>query len=130
MRDIAAIAFVLLTLGATASAHHSFAAEFDADKPVKVVGTVTKVEWTNPHVWIYVDVPDASGKVVNWAWELGSPNGLTRVGWTRHTVMVGQHITVEGSGARDGGNTANVRSVTLNDTGQKLFGASSQPAPQ
>jgi hypothetical protein len=117
-----------LTLGATQTfAHHSFAAEFDADKPVKLVGTVTKIEWTNPHAWFYIDVMDESGKVANWGWELGSPNGLVRMGWTRTALKIGTVVTVEGSRSRDGGNTANARTVTVNATGQKLFAASSQP---
>ena len=107
-------------------AHHSFAAEFDADKPVKLAGTVTKVEWTQPHAWIYIDAMDESGKVVNWGWELGSPTSLVRLGWTRNLLKVGTAVTFEGSRARDGSNTANARSVTLNATGQKLLGASSQ----
>jgi hypothetical protein len=107
-------------------AHHSFAAEFDGDKPIKLTGTVTKVEWTNPHAWIYIDAMDESGKIANWAWELGSPTSLVRLGWTRNLLKVGTAVTFEGSRARDGSNTANARSVTLNSTGQKLLGASSQ----
>jgi uncharacterized protein DUF6152 len=108
------------------SAHHSFAAEFDADKPIKLVGTVTKIEWTNPHAWFYIDVADESGKVANWGWELGSPTSLVRLGWTRNSLKVGTVVTVEGSRSRDGSYTANARAITLNGTGQKLFGASSQ----
>ena len=107
-------------------AHHSFAAEFDAGKPIKLAGTVTKVEWTNPHTWIYIDAIDESGKTVSWAWELGSPTSLVRLGWTRNLLKVGTAVTFEGSRARDGSNTANARSVTLSATGQKLLGASSQ----
>jgi hypothetical protein len=121
--------FAALTLAVAAApvyAHHSFAAEFDAEKPVKLTGTVTKVEWTNPHAWIYIDVTDDAGKVANWAWELGSPTSLVRLGWTRNSLKVGTSVTFEGSRARDGSNTANARSVTLNSTGQRLFGASSQ----
>ena len=111
-------------------AHHSFAAEFDGARPIKQSGTVTKVEWTNPHAWIYIDAMDESGKIVNWAWELGSPTSLVRLGWTRNLLKVGTSVTFEGSGARDGSNTANARSVTLNATGQKLLGASSQGQTQ
>ena len=123
-----AAALVSAVLGGArqVSAHHSFAAEFDADKPVKLAGTVTKVEWTNPHAWIYIDAMDESGRIANWAWELGSPTSLVRLGWTRNLLKVGTAVTFEGSRARDGSNTANARSVTLNATGQKLLGASSQ----
>ena len=122
-------AFVLAALVVAAApgyAHHSFAAEFDADKPIKLAGTVTKIEWTQPHAWIYIDAMDESGKVVNWGWELGSPTSLVRLGWTRNLLKVGTPVTFEGSRARDGSNTANARSVTLNASGQKLLGASSQ----
>jgi hypothetical protein len=110
-----------------ASAHHSFAAEFDASKPCKLAGTVTKVEWMNPHTFFYIDVADEkSGKVETWALEMGSPNGLTRAGWSRSTLKVGDRVVVEGSLAKDGSHTANARVVQLESTGQRLFAASSQ----
>ena len=122
---------VLLLTGATAVfAHHSFAAEFDAAKPMKLTGLVTKVEWQNPHTFFYIDVTDAATrKVTNWAIELGSPNGLMRQGWTRNTLKIGDIVSVEGSLARSGDPLGNARVVILTSTGQKLFGASSQTTP-
>ena len=119
---------VLLLGGAAAVfAHHSFAAEFDASKPVKVTGIVTKVEWQNPHTFFYIDVTDpATGKVTNWAMEMGSPNGLMRSGWTRNTLKIGDTVSVEGSLARSGEPLGNARVVILTSTGQRLFAASSQ----
>jgi len=110
-------------------AHHAFAAEFDADKPVTLTGAVTKIEWTNPHTWFYIDVRDQTGKVTNWGLEMGSPNGLMRNGWTRNSMKIGHEVTVEASRARDGSNHANARVVILKSTGQKLFAASSQGQP-
>ena len=111
---------------APALAHHSFAAEFDSKQPIKLTGTVTKLEWTNPHAWFYLDVKDDSGKVTNWGLEMGSPNGLLRAGWTRNSMKVGDVVTVDGFKARSGNPIGNATSVVLTGTGQKLFAASSQ----
>jgi hypothetical protein len=100
-------------------AHHSFGAEYDAKQPVTLKGTVTKFEWTNPHARFYIDVKDESGNVTNWNLELASPNVLGRQGWTRHSLNIGDVITVEGSRAKDGAHMANARSVTLAD-GKKV----------
>jgi hypothetical protein len=105
-------------------AHHSFAAEYDADKPVTLKGIVTKVEWTNPHARFYVDVKGTDGKVINWNLELASPNVLRRRGWQRDSLKVGDEVTVEGSAARDGSMMANARTVTLAN-GQGVFDAGS-----
>ncbi len=106
-----------------AFAHHSFAAEYDAKKPIDLTGTVTKIEWMNPHARFYMDVKDDAGKVTNWEFELGSPNGLMRQGWTRNSMKIGDTIAVQGSLAKDGSNLANARSVKLSD-GRKLFAGS------
>jgi hypothetical protein len=128
MRNMLAASMTILgsfLLSAPALAHHAFAAEFDASKPIKVTGTVTKIEWMNPHTWFYLDIKDDTGNVTNWGFEMGSPNGLMRAGWTRNSLKPGDVVTVEGSRARDGSNHANARAVTLSGTGQRLFAASS-----
>jgi hypothetical protein len=101
-------------------AHHSFAAQFDAEKPMELTGTVTKVVWRNPHAWFYIDVEDDDGNVANWGMELASPNLLMRKGWNRSSMTIGDVVTVEGFHARDGSNTGNARVVTLNATGKTL----------
>ena len=116
---VAAAALVLTAM--RLSAHHAFAAEYDENKRVTVSGIVTRFEWTNPHGWLYVDQKDESGKVTSWSFELGSPGGLTRRGWTRAELKKGDQVTVEGFGAKDGSNKANASTVTLPD-GRKLFG--------
>jgi hypothetical protein len=107
-------------------AHHSFPAQYDASMPITLTGKVTKVEWTNPHIFIYVDVPDeATGEVVNWALEMGGPNSLLRFGWKRDSLKVDDLITVEGSRARDGSNLANATSIVKVATGQRMLAGSS-----
>ena len=104
--------------------HHSFSAEYDRDKPIKVTGTVTKVEWTNPHARIYLDVADADGKVVNWDFELGPPNGLMRQGWRRDSLRAGHVVTISGFLSKDQEHVANARSVNLPDGRAVLAGSS------
>jgi hypothetical protein len=115
---VAGLCLSLLSLPGTA--HHAFSAQFDAEKPIKMTGTVTKVQWRNPHAWFYIDIEDDSGNVTNWGMELASPNLLMRQGWTRSSMKIGAAVTVEGYHARDGSNTGNARSVTLNATGKTL----------
>ena len=128
MKQIIKLVASALLIGTTvpALAHHSFAAVFDATKPVEVTGTVTEVEWMNPHAWVHLDVENDKGEIEQWSFELGSPNGLTRRGWSRATIKVGEEINVSGYLARDGSKRGNVKSVTLAN-GQQLDGMSSRP---
>ena len=125
MKAHLALAAVLIALasGGRAVAHHSFAATFDASKAVRVTGTLAKVEWTNPHIYFYVDVKDDKGTVVRWACESGAPGALSRRGFKRGLLKIGDELVVDGYQAKNGGNLMDARRVTLPD-GQVLVGAS------
>jgi DNA/RNA endonuclease YhcR with UshA esterase domain len=117
------VALGVLLATAQVSTHHSFSAEYDIAKPVTLKGLVTKVEWMNPHTFFFINVKDESGKVTNWALEMGAPSALQKQGWTRNTLQVGDEVTVEGSLARNGSNLANASAVYR--SGKKLGAASS-----
>ena len=126
---IASLGFAL-SVAAPVFAHHSFATEYDSAKPVTLTGSVTKVEWMNPHARFYMDVKNDKGVVTNWELELGSPNGLARRGWTRNSMRIGDQIIADGYMAKDGSNLANARNVKLAD-GRKLFaGSTDDGSPQ
>ena len=125
---ILAAIFAVLTIG-VAAAHHSFSAEFDPERPVKLTGKVTEVKFSNPHAWIYMDVTGEDGKVVNWALEMGGANALIRRGWRREDLPAGTVLLVDGWQARNATPTANISTVTFED-GRRLFAGSSNPAAQ
>ena len=119
-----AVAGILLSAAAPVLAHHAFSAEFDQSKPIKLTGEITKLEWTNPHAWLFVDVKGPDGKVVNWRLEMGAPNALLRAGWSRSDIKPGTPVTISGFLARAGGPVGNAFQVRLPD-GRDLFAASS-----
>src|SRR5215831_3864325 len=123
--SLIAIAGLLLS-GVPAMAHHAFATEFDALKPVTMKGIVTKIDWANPHVWFYINVKTENGVIENWGFEMGGPNSLRNSGWTRETMKIGDEVVVEGSLAKNGSHNVNAKSVMMASTGKKLGAASSQ----
>ncbi len=124
MKHMTIGAVLALVLAAHVSAHHSFAAEFDINKPVTLTGTVTRLEWANPHIWVYLEVADERGAVQAWQCEGGAPNTLTRNGWSKDSLKSTQQITIDGWLAKDGSRTCNLRTVKLPD-GRTVFAGSS-----
>jgi len=127
MRKALIVSFViaaLVTLSIPLAAHHAFSAEFDDKKPVKLRGNVVKMDWINPHAWLYIDVKGSDGAIVSWMIELGPPNALIKRGWTKQSVPVGMEVIVDGYQSKDGALRANGRDVTLPD-GRKMFAGSS-----
>jgi len=123
----ALVMMLTAALAAPLMAHHSFAAEYDSKQSVTLTGAVTKIEWMNPHVYFYIDVKDEqTGRVANWAFEMGAPAVIQRNGWTRNSMKIGDIVMVEGTRAKSGANHGNARSVTMASTGKKLGAGSSE----
>jgi hypothetical protein len=120
------IAAVVALMAVSASAHHSFSAEYDSNKPIKLAGKVIEMRWSNPHAWIYINVTGKDGKVVKWAWERGGANALYRRGWRKEDLVAGTELVIDGYQARNGSTTANATSITFKD-GRRLFAGSSNP---
>ena len=121
---LVAVAGILLSAAAPLLAHHAFSAEFDQSKPIKLSGEITKLEWANPHAWLFIDVKGSDGKAVSWRFEMGAPNALLRAGWSRSDIKPGTAVTISGFLARAGGPVGNAFQVRLPD-GRDLFAASS-----
>ncbi len=128
MRLACIAGMISIALAGRPLAHHSFAAEFDASKPVMLTGTVTKVEWANPHTWVFIDVKGQDGLIANWGLEMPGPAQLLRVGLKRDSLKVGDVVIVDARLARDGSNRANAQTITMAGSGQRLF-ASAPPTP-
>jgi hypothetical protein len=126
MLGLALVVALVVAAAVPVWAHHSFAAEFDATKPITLRGFVTKVEWTNPHVWFYINVKDESGRVTNWGAEMGPPHGLQGRGWTRTTMKIGDEVIVNATRARTGSFRVNARNVVMASTGKQYGAASSE----
>ena len=128
---LCATAVLVAVYASPAAGHHSFAAEFDRAKPITLTGKVSKLEWTNPHAFFYIDVKDEkTGEVVNWAAELNSPNSLMRLGWTRDSLKMDDIVTVQGSLARDGSKLLNAQSVVLTESKKRIFTVPAEGAGQ
>ena len=120
------IAALTALMAVSAAAHHSFSAEYDSNKPIKLSGKVVEMRWSNPHAWIYINVTGKDGKVVKWAWETGGANALYRRGWRKEDLVAGTDLVIDGYQARNGSTTANATSITFKD-GRRLFAGSSNP---